>query len=555
MNEPSPTASSNSNTVKEVDVIVIGAGPAGLTMANYLGMYGVNTLLIEKNKSTVSEPRAVSIDDESLRAIQGIGLASEIKAKLMSGYGSNYLSPAGRSMAMVKPETTEYGFPRRNAFLQDVLEGQLYQGIKRFNCVETRFEHELVSFEQSSDYVTLNIESADGKQLVVRSQFVCACDGASSFIRQQLNVQMEGETYGQKWLIIDLLDTKDTYRHTKVYCNPKRAGICLPGPNKTRRFEFKLNEGETDEEVLKEENLRQLLKEHGPDQHAEIRRSCIYTFHARIADRWKDRRISLHGDAAHLTPPFAGQGMNSGIRDIHNYAWKLASVVNGDLGAGLLDSYQKERKPHALSLIEMAKRLGYVMMPKSRIHVVAMSVSFRLLKLIPSAYEYITQMKYKPKPKFKEGFFVFDNNEQSLVGTMFKQPEVRTADNQRILLDELLGDGFSMLIYSKNPANLLKKISNNIVGSTPVKYLCVVPEDITFPENYTGTYCRDNNGIIGDIFSGIEDCAVLLRPDRYVMASFNMNNTSQTLTQLKKLVEDTWKTTTVNYEVARKTAA
>ena len=190
---------------------------------------------------------------------------------------------------------------------------------------------------------------------------------------------MHGSTFRERWLIIDLEQTTDPTRDTKVYCNVARPCLSLPGPNGTRRFELMLHDGEQDADVLAADNVSALLRLYGNDDKAVLRRKVVYTFHARMADRWRADRVFLAGDAAHLTPPFAGQGMNSGVRDAHNLAWKLAAVVSGRLGDRLLDTYEVERRDHAAEMIQLAIRMGYVMMPRGRLQ------GFAVRTLLPRA--------------------------------------------------------------------------------------------------------------------------------------------------------------------------
>ena len=217
---------------------------------------------------------------------------------------------------------------------------------------------------------------------------------------------MHGSTFRERWLIIDLEQTTDPTRDTKVYCNVARPCLSLPGPNGTRRFELMLHDGEQDADVLAADNVSALLRLYGNDDKAVLRRKVVYTFHARMADRWRADRVFLAGDAAHLTPPFAGQGMNSGVRDAHNLAWKLAAVVSGRLGDRLLDTYEVERRDHAAEMIQLAIRMGYVMMPRGRLQGFAVRSFFRALALFPAARSYFAEMKYKPKPKFHRGFLL-----------------------------------------------------------------------------------------------------------------------------------------------------
>lgn len=520
-----------------VDVVIVGAGPIGLTMANLLGRYGVETLLIEQNKSTVSEPRAVSIDDESLRVMQAIGLDQTVCSNLLSGYGSSYLSPSGSQFAFVHPKTQEFGFPRRNAFHQDVLEAQLRSGLSRFPSVKEWFEHRLVTFEQDAKGVQLEIKTPTASNKIISCKHLLACDGASSPIRGQLGLSLEGRSYTEKWLIVDLLNSADPYRHTKVFCDPKRPGLALPGPNRTRRFEFMLLPEDDETEMVSERNVRELLRAHGPDEDAEIRRRTIYAFHARMAPTWKVGRVTLHGDAAHITPPFAGQGMNSGIRDCFNYAWKVAAVVKGQLSEEILDSYQPERKDHAAALIKMAEDMGKVMMPKRRLTAFFTRIGFRLLQLCPPAYDYIAQMKYKPKPRFQSGLIVSDHlaSGKSVVGTMFPQPFVALADETKQRLDDFLGSGFGLLVHSATPDQFLDALPETAFGRLPVRRVCITPSDIRFPNTKKDIdYARDMDRDIEKFLRAYGDCAVLLRPDRYVAAVFTRHELNKTLARMKR---------------------
>jgi 3-(3-hydroxy-phenyl)propionate hydroxylase len=525
------------------DVVVVGAGPIGLTLTNLLGAYGIDTILVERRASTVSEPRAVSIDDESLRAMQAAKIADIVYGQTMPDYGSRYISPSGKAFAFIHPTTREFGYPRRNAFRQDVLESQLHDGLGRFSCVRDFFEHNVTDVRQDDRLVQLTAVGPDGTEKQLSCRYLAACDGAASFIRDSHGIILDGDSYGERWLILDLIDTKDAYRHTQVYCDPARPGINLPGPHGTRRFEFMLKSGESDEDVLAESNVRNLLRTHGPDENAKLRRKAVYAFHARMAPRWQIGRINLLGDAAHITPPFAGQGMNSGLRDAHNFGWKIAAVVKGQLGPGLLDTYQGERKPHARSLIDMAVRMGYVMMPRTRWAALRMRMFFRLLRLVPPAYDYFAQMKYKPSPRFLNGFFVSDKNSHktTVVGRMFPQPRVALPDNSVVLLDEVLGDGFSLISFTSDPQKTLGAMPNDLMGKMPVKSLCILPADQIFPNTGSFDYVRDIDGGIEEALKKTATGSVLLRPDRYVAAVIPLGRESDVITEIRRLIAATWR--------------
>ena len=498
----------------ETQVLVVGAGPVGLTLANILGMHGVRTVLVERNASTVNEPRAVSIDDESLRTMQYIGLVDTVRERIVAGYGSHYFSAGGSCFAKVLPDTLEYGFPRRSAFRQPVLEAQLREGLARFPSVEVRFSTRVEQVEDVGSHVRVKLGSRDGE---VRAQYVVACDGARSPIREALGIAMSGGTYDNRWLIVDLAGSMDRFRHTRVFCDPARPGLQLPGPDGTRRYEFMLLPGEDPDAFLEESNVRALLARHSAeDAGLTIVRKVIYHFHARLAERWRAGRIFLAGDAAHLSPPFAGQGMNSGLRDAQNLGWKLAWCLDGALAPGLLETYEMERKPHAAALIQMAVRMGHVMMPRGRLRAFATQAAFRALALYKPARDYVMQMKYKPPPRFAQGFLVGDAG-AGVRGRMFIQPQVGRRDGTVVLLDTLLGSGFSAVEWNDGA---LPNAGVREDRPLDARVIHVIPRDHRFVPHAGGAIeeVRDATGSIEALFTRAGIRGVVVRPDRYVAA-------------------------------------
>lgn len=501
----------------DTQVLIIGAGPTGLTLANILGMYGVRTIVAERNPATVCEPRAVSIDDESLRTMQFIDLAQEVRSGIVEGYGSYYYSPSGSCFARVVPESFEYGYARRSAFRQPILEAQLRQGLARFETVEARFSATVTHLAETEGAVSARIQAADGSTDAVRAQYVVACDGAKSGTRQALGIAMSGSTYDERWLIVDLVGSTDRFRHTRVYCDPTRPALALPGPDGTRRYEFMLLPGERPEALLEESRVRSLLARHSQeDARLEIVRSAVYQFHARIAERWRCGPVFLAGDAAHLSPPFAGQGMNSGVRDAHNLGWKLAHVLRGDLDAGALDSYESERKPHAWALIQMAVDMGRVMMPGSRLSAALVQSAFRALSLYPPARNYVLHMKYKPKPRFAQGLMSGDAGSR-LRGAMLAQPLVERRDGAKVLLDEVLGKSFAIIEWDDGRRPLSPLRADRLLDARSVR---VIPRDHRFVSDWSAgaEQVRDVTGTIDRLFDQADVRGVLVRPDRYVAA-------------------------------------
>lgn len=520
----------------DTDILVVGAGPTGLLLANLLGGMGVRTTLIERNPSTVQEPRAVSIDDESMRALQAAGLATEIEKITAKGYGSIYRGPSGAVFAEVKPHLKEFGFDKRNAFEQPVFEARLREALARHTSVQACFETTLENLEQDDAGVTAHLSDADGPK-TVRAKYMVACDGGRSHTRGLLGIALEGSTFKEPWLIVDLKSTKNTCFHTEVFCDPERSAISLPGPGGIRRYEFKLNPGETVEQAETEDFARKLLDSVGPDKDEPIRRLKVYTFHARIAEKWREGRVFLAGDAAHLTPPFAGQGMNSGLRDAHNLAWKLDEALKLDDPEPLLASYEVERKPHAWEMIELALKMGKVMMPTNALVGFGIRTGFSVLSLYGPAKTYMVQMKYKPRPRFRAGMLVADGApaKKTVVGQMIPQPLVTTTERIEVLLDALLPDQPVVLVYDTDPHAKVSAQTQTALENAGAFLIGLTPE---WANPLAGAFpvVRDRSRFFSEAsYAGQLGKALLLRRDRYVAAVASSEDAESLIATIERL--------------------
>ena len=520
----------------ETQILIVGAGPTGLLLANLLGRMGVDTTIVERNPSTVQAPRAVSIDDESMRALQAAGLDKEIAKITVKGYGSIYYGPGAKRFAQVKPKLREYGFDKRNAFEQPEFEDRMRKALQNNSTVKALFETELTEFKQDKQGVTATIKT-NGRTQNIRALYMVACDGASSATRKSLGIKMQGTTFEEPWLIVDLKTTQNPCFHTEVFCYPKRSTITLPGPDGIRRYEFKLNDGETVEQAENDDFARKLLSQVGGDQDEPIRRRQVYTFHARVAENWRDGRIFLAGDAAHLTPPFAGQGMNSGLRDAHNLAWKLDEALRMNDPNKLLDSYQIERKPHAQSMIDLALRMGQVMMPKSALKGFLIRTMFKTLSLYPPARDYVALMKYKPKPRFKKGMIKITENAKinGAIGRMIPQPIVTTYDRDDVLFDNILADKPILLIYDETPEKFITQTTLDNFKAYGVEVIGLTPE-WNNPTKAPFPIVRDKSQLF--CLEPFKDCighGLLLRRDRYVAAIEPVNNIDKLINMVENI--------------------
>ncbi|MFF5010495.1 bifunctional 3-(3-hydroxy-phenyl)propionate/3-hydroxycinnamic acid hydroxylase [Streptomyces phaeochromogenes] len=441
-----------------VDVLVVGAGPCGMTLANLLGVYGVSCILIDRDTEVLDFPRAVGIDDESLRSYQAAGLVDDVLKDVIQNTAIRYYTSWGRLLAHVSPSGRPFGWPRRNLFLQPLFEATLRRGARRFPRIDIRLGHELVHLEQEDEGVQATVKSAQGEPVTLRARYLVGADGGRSTVRHEVGVPLTGTTAPVRWLVVDVAEDRMEGLYSAVHCDPVRPVLTIPLPYGHRRFEFKLREDEDEDGVTRPANIRALLAPlYGSTTLPTVLRGRVYLHHSRIADTFSSGRVFLAGDAAHLQPPFFGQGMNSGIRDATNLAWKLAAVVSGRAGEQLLETYDAERRGHAAQMVGFATRIGRMYSPWSKLTERLRTLVFRAVSRVPGGRDYILQMKYKPMPRYATGALAADpaRPRNHPVGKMFMQPYVETGSGAKAKLDDVLGPWFALVGVRFDPAELL----------------------------------------------------------------------------------------------------
>ena len=353
-----------------IPVVIVGAGPAGVTAATLLGQYGVDCLVLDRWDGVYPQPRAVHLDDEIYRILVRLGIAEQFAAVSRPTRGLQLIDRKHRVFAMFDRtgDHGRHGHPRANMFDQPELEHLMRTNLKDQTTVSLRGNVEVTDVAQDGQgrvRVDFN-DRLTGEHASVLATYVLGCDGANSVVRTAIGATMEDLKFEQRWLVIDVASMVelDQWEGVHQVCDPDRAATYMRIGDTRYRWEFRLLPGETAADFESIEALRPLIGpwvEGIPSDQLELVRVAEYTFRAQLADCWRDRNVFLLGDAAHLTPPFIGQGLCAGVRDSMNLSWKIAGVLSGDLPESVLDTYEVERKPHARALIQLAKLIGVSM--------------------------------------------------------------------------------------------------------------------------------------------------------------------------------------------------
>lgn len=526
----------------DTDVLVAGAGPCGVLLANLLGTYGIGAIVIDRETEVIDYPRAVGIDDESLRSCQSVGLVDAVLADTLQNMPIRYYTSWGRCLAHVMPSARPFGWPRRNLFLQPLLERTLRGGLERFGSIELRVGHELVALNQDDCGVTARIHRPSGSPAEIRARYLVGSDGGRSTVRELIGVPLEGATEPVKWLVVDVEGDQLDAPYSAVYCDPDRPVLTIPLPYRHRRFEFRLRDGEDEAAAVLPEHVRGLLAErYGSTPLPEIVRARVYFHHSRVASTFQVGRVLLAGDAAHLQPPFFGQGMNSGLRDATNLAWKLAAVVRGFASPSLLDTYDTERRPHATKMVAFATKVGAMYRPRNWVTERLRDLVFRAVQIVPGGRDYILQMKYKPMPRYTEGVLtgIDAASKSDPIGRMFPQPDAETPDG-RLRLDDAIGPWFAVLSLTGEIADLDDRSLKwwRSLGARIVRVVAPKSHAMGAPSSVADDgrvlTIEDVDGAFRDWRLGRpDDEVIVLRPDRYVAATCRRGEFANTTRELQ----------------------
>ncbi|WP_280263647.1 bifunctional 3-(3-hydroxy-phenyl)propionate/3-hydroxycinnamic acid hydroxylase [Nocardia abscessus] len=534
-------------SVLDVDVVVVGLGPTGLTLANLLGRRGVRVLVLEREPEYYGLARAVYTDDEGMRIFQTAGAADELAADMNVDSTVQWVRGDGSVLAQFHRIDRPLGWPVVNFLYQPYLENTLERALDRYPHVTVRRGREVVGFDQDADgvsvehaecrgtgYGKLPADTDLGTAERVRAKFLVGCDGGRSVVRTELGIEMSGTSFPERWLVVDLKtrDGVDAFRHLPYFdfvCDPELPIVSCPQPDRHHRFEFMLTPTQTKEEMEDDDMVRRHIARFVDPDEVQVLRKLVYTFNAVVADRWRDGRILIAGDAAHMTPQFIGQGMNSGVRDADNLSWKLTAIIEHGAALEILDSYESERRPHAKAMIDLSVLNKKLVSIDNKVFAAARDIGLTTALRVPGLGGWIRGAKMKPRPRFRRGAYLGlpRRGLRGIEGTLAPQPDVRDYDGRHRRLDEALGIGFAILGYGVDPRRAFGAGELAILRNLGAAFVTVYPlggrpqgkpgegrDDVIDVEDHTGTLTRWF-GKAGLRTGGV----VVLRPDRFVFGA------------------------------------
>lgn len=482
----------------EYDVAIVGYGPAGQVAAGLLGQAGLKVYVCDRLLDVYQIPRAIALDHEIMRVFQQLGVADAVLPFTEPFTNSEFYGVDGqliRRMTMVAPPYPQ-GFTPSLVFTQPRVEQALRARIAEMSTVTVELGVEMRAIRQDDRGVTLEIGDATATTHEVTARYAIGCDGGSSKVRAQLDLALDDLDFDEPWLVVDVLVNEQGLRKLPAvsvqYCEPERPCTLVIGPGNHRRWEISLKAGEDPRVMAQDSETWKLLSRWLTPQDGELWRQASYRFHALVANQWRKERVFLAGDAAHMQPPFLGQGMCQGVRDAANLAWKLGAVLQGEVrgqaAQDLLDSYGTERNAHVSELTRRIKAVGAVICERDPGRARA-----RDAQLLADCGG---QVRDTPRqdilPRLEPGFLSAQTH--AARGTLFPQPWLTVA-GAAVRMDTYLRNGWRLVLASDATLE---------VAPSPVLqtlHLAQVPE-------------RD--GVLHEWFARHGCVAALLRPDNYV---------------------------------------
>lgn len=499
------------------DVALIGYGPVAKVLAMMLARQGRSVAIFERFPEPYTLPRAVCIDHELYRVLHAAGFAREVEnvtqpAPLYQWFNADW------QMLLEIDWTQESisGGPEVNFVHQPTLEASLDAAVQRQPTIALHRGWEGIGLAQDDDQVTVDVRHATtGEVKSIRCRYLVGVDGANSFVREALGIAREDLGFEADWLVIDML-LNEGLDHASLgipaagqYCNPVRPTTIVPGGIQNgricRRWEFMRLPHETKADLESTEAVWRLLGRWVKPDQAELVRHTIYTFRSLVADQWRVGRVFLAGDAAHLMPPFMGQGMCAGMRDAWNLSWKLGLVMDGKADASLLDTYMAERRPHVTDIIKASIYLGQIICIADPAKAAERDRVFLEGAAPPPP----------PFPSLVRGL-LHDPASDPLAGKLSPHGTVKSGERTG-RFDDIVAPGFTILSRAGDPRTALAVGQRAFLASIGARF--VVLEEP--PPGATGGphSMLDLDGKFIPFMAGHGVAALVVRPDFYIFGS------------------------------------
>lgn len=524
----------------DFDVAVVGAGPVGLTAALLLADGGARVALLDAAEAPMDLPRAISIADETFRTMDRLGLADALKAESLLGTGSRYFGLNDRPLASSKPVPSRIGHPAKSQFDQPVLEGLLWAKARDHDRIEFLVGAQVNSIFQDAHGVIVGFQSALGGGTVTASWLVGA-DGGRSFVREALGIDLVGSTQQERWIVIDLLNVPGTREpYAEFHGNGTRPYVLVPGIKGRLRLEFMLFDDEDADKMTSPAKILDLSQPFHPEIGPEdVRRAVVYVAHQRIARTYRSGRSFLIGDAAHLMPPFSGQGLNAGLRDALNLSWKLLEVLRGVGTDRLLSTYESERRTHAAKMVKVSRRTGAVVMAVGALKTNVRDVAFRTVSLIPAVHRYLGSMKFITPPDYRNGVAIkagrdIDGRLAAWVGFALSQPSVTDQGGWTAALDAHLGDGWALITLDAEGAQSVTP--GPFWSALGARLLHLAGKPSMSTEADRDPLLVDADQVLA-VPGLVKPHTIVVRPDRYVAAVFTDESEQSVIHQLRSYVD------------------
>ncbi|MFC0531047.1 FAD-dependent monooxygenase [Phytohabitans kaempferiae] len=449
----------------ETAVVVAGMGPVGALLATLLGSRGVPTTVIEPQDQPYPKPRAAVLDIEAIRALAMVPGLPPLAQWATPVARNGAVGPDHRPLLMIEHTARAFGHPQLVRLDQPALEAGLWTAAAATGHVRIHAGRSVRGVEQHGDRVTALLD--DGRR--VTAQWLVGCDGAGSTVRVETGIGFPGETYPQPWLVVDAAvragagpargvgGAVDAGPSIAFVLDPARPLVAMSQPDRWR-WEWMLLPGEDPQTMAAAESVRGLIADWVEPGDLDVERATVYTYHARTADRWRDGRVLLAGDAAHTMPPFAGLGLGMGIRDAVSLAWRLADVVNDAADPRLLDSYERERRPDVERTIALALRIGRLVQTRNH---TTMRLSRAVLRIVGALPGISTRLGGRPMPARRLPRAVAGPLPDA--GRMLPNPRITVNSGPPTRLDDVIGYRWAYIGHGCDPRTVATDIPPDAV--------------------------------------------------------------------------------------------